>query len=182
MPATPPTRIVLLMGVAGSGKTTIGRMLAGQLGWPYFEADDFHSPANKEKMGHGIPLNDDDRAPWLAAIRQRIDECVAGNQSAVFTCSALKEKYRHVLMDHVPAMSLVYLAGDSDILLHRMKGRSGHYMKADMLQSQLATLEVPHNALTIDIAQSPETIVAEIRKHLNRTDSAEGTTEYTEKE
>jgi len=173
-------RIILLMGVAGSGKTTIGRMLAGQLGWPYFEGDDFHSVANKEKMSRGIPLDDDDRAPWLAAIRRRIDECVAGNQSAVFTCSALKEKYRHVLMDRVPGVSLVYLAGTSDMLLHRMEGRSGHYMKAGMLQSQLATLEVPDNALTIDTTQSPETIVAEIRKHLNRTDSVRGTTEHTE--
>jgi len=185
MPTTRVPRIILLMGVSGSGKTTIGRMLAGQLGWPYFEADDFHSPANKEKMSHGIPLNDDDRAPWLAAIRQRIDECVAGNQSAVFTCSALKESYRHILMDHVPAVSLVYLAGDSDTLLQRMEGRSGHYMKADMLQSQLATLEVPHNALMIDIAQSPETIVAKIRAYLAQIDSAArttGPTEYTEKE
>lgn len=179
MPTPPSTRIVLLMGVAGSGKTTIGRMLASQLGWPYFEADDFHSAANKEKMSRGTPLDDEDRAPWLAAIRRRIDECIANNQSAIFTCSALKESYRHVLMDHVPAVSLVYLAGDSETLLHRMEGRSGHYMKAGMLQSQLGTLEVPHNALTINITESPETIVAEIRKHLNGTDSMEGTTEHT---
>jgi gluconokinase len=170
MTKPPHSRIVLLMGVAGSGKTTIGRMLAGQLGWPYFEADDFHSAANKEKMGHGIPLDDDDRAPWLAAIRQRIDDCVARNESAVFTCSALKEKYRRVLMDRVPSISLVYLSGGPATLLARMRGRSGHYMKADMLQSQLAALEVPHDALMIDITQSPEAIVAKIRSTLNQTE------------
>src|SRR4051812_37542304 len=98
------SRIILLMGVAGSGKTTIGRMLAEKLGWPYFEADDFHSAANKEKMGRGIPLDDADRAPWLAAIRQQIDRCLARQQSAVITCSALKEKYRQVLMENAPAV------------------------------------------------------------------------------
>jgi gluconokinase len=170
MTKPPHSRIVLLMGVSGSGKTTIGRMLAGQLGWPYFEADDFHSAANKEKMSHGIPLDDDDRAPWLAAIRQRIDDCVARNESAVFTCSALKEKYRRVLMDRVPSISLVYLGGGPATLLARMRGRSGHYMKADMLQSQLAALEVPHDALMIDITQSPEAIVAKIRSTLNQTE------------
>ncbi|HEY4246844.1 MAG TPA: gluconokinase [Lacunisphaera sp.] len=168
MATSPHSRIVLIMGVAGSGKTTVGRMLAAQLDWPYFEADDFHSAANKTKMGHGIPLDDDDRAPWLVAIRQRIDECVAGHQSAVFSCSALKESYRHILMDRVPSISLVYLAGDPATLLARMRGRSGHYMKPDMLQSQLATLEVPHDALNLDITQPPETIVAEIRESLNR--------------
>ncbi len=168
MAILPHSRIVLLMGVSGSGKTTIGRRLAAQLGWAYFEADDFHSAANKEKMGRGIPLNDDDRAPWLAAIRQRIDECTATRQSAVFTCSALKESYRHVLMDHVPSISLVYLAGDPATLQVRMGERSGHYMKADMLQSQLATLEIPHHALTLDIRQPPETIVAKIRDTLNQ--------------
>jgi gluconokinase len=180
MATSPQSRIVLIMGVSGSGKTTVGRMLAGQLGWAYFEADDFHSAANKTKMSRGIPLDDDDRAPWLAAIRQRIDECVAGHQSAVFSCSALKESYRHFLMDRIPAISLVYLAGDQATLLARMRGRSGHYMKPDMLQSQLATLEVPDHALMIDITQSPETIVAQIRKYLDRIGSADGTTEHTE--
>lgn len=163
------SRIVLVMGVSGSGKTTIGRMLADQLHWAYFEADDFHSAANKTKMKHGIPLDDVDRAPWLAAIRQRIDECVAHQQSAVFTCSALKESYRHILMDRVPSISLIYLAGNPATLLARLRGRAGHYMKADMLQSQLAALEVPHDALTLDIMQPPEAIVAKIRDNLNES-------------
>ena len=158
------SRIILLMGVSGSGKTTVGKLLAGQLGWPYFEADDFHSAANKEKMRHGTPLNDEDRAPWLAAIHRKIDECITTHQSAVFTCSALKEKYRQVLMDHVPGISLVYLAGDEATLEARMSHRVGHYMKAGMLQSQLAALEVPTHALTIDINESPGAIVAKIRQ------------------
>lgn len=155
-------RIILLMGVAGSGKTTIGRQLAGKLGWPYFEADDFHSAANKEKMGHGIPLNDADRAPWLAAIRQQIDQCIAQQESAVFTCSALKEKYRRTLMENAPSVKLVYLSGTPALLQARLSGREAHYMRANMLESQLAALEVPTHALKIDIDQLPENIVAEI--------------------
>lgn len=156
------TRIILLMGVAGSGKTTIGQRLAEKLGWPYFEADDFHSAANKKKMGHGVPLNDDDRAPWLAAIRQQIDQCIAQHQSAVFTCSALKEKYRQVLMGNAPAVKLVYLSGSPALLQARLDHREAHYMKANMLESQLAALEVPANALKVDIDQPPEKIVTEI--------------------
>ena len=155
------------MGVAGSGKTTIGRLLASEMNWPYFEADDFHSAANKEKMGHGIPLTDHDRAPWLAAIRDRIDQCLASAQSAVFTCSALKESYRGVLMENAPSVMLVYLAGDPATIQARLSHRESHYMKADMLQSQFAALEVPANALTIDIDQPPEAIVARIREALN---------------
>ncbi len=150
------------MGVAGSGKTTIGRQLAEKLGWPYFEADDFHSAANKEKMGRGIPLDDTDRAPWLAAIRQKIDGCIAQNRNAVFTCSALKEKYRQVLMNRAPAVKLVYLSGTAALLQSRLEARQSHYMKAGMLESQLAALEVPTHALKIDIGQPPEKIVAEI--------------------
>ena len=150
------------MGVAGSGKTTIGRRLAEKMGWPYFEADDFHSAANKEKMGRGIPLDDTDRAPWLAAIRQKIDECIGQHQSAVFTCSALKEKYRQTLMGNAPAVKLVYLSGTPALLQARLDGRQAHYMKSNMLESQLAALEVPVNALKIEINQSPEQMVSAI--------------------
>ena len=156
--------IILLMGVAGSGKTTIGRRLATELAWPYFEADDFHSPANKEKMSRGIPLNDDDRAPWLAAIRRQIDECLATGRSAVFTCSALKEKYRQVLKGDAPAVNLVYLSGDEATIQARVNQREAHYMKANMVQSQFAALEVPTDALMLDIQQPPEAMVAKIRQ------------------
>ena len=155
------------MGVAGSGKSTIGRLLASELNWPYFEADDFHSGANKEKMSRGIPLNDDDRAPWLAAIRARIDECVATGQSGVFTCSALKEKYRQVLMGAAPTVKLVYLAADVATIQQRVSLRKEHYMKADMVQSQFAALEVPPDALTLDTRESPEFIVEKIKQAID---------------
>jgi len=158
--------IILLMGVAGSGKTTIGRQLAMELHWPYHEADDFHSAANKEKMGRGVPLDDADRAPWLAAIHAAMAECVAQGRSAVFSCSALKEKYRQVLAAGLPDLRLFYLAGDRDLLLQRIERRVGHYMKPGMLDSQLAALEAPGGALTLDISRSPAELVAAIRKSL----------------
>jgi gluconokinase len=160
----PSARIILITGVAGTGKTTIGAALAHELGWPYFEGDDFHSAANKDKMRHGIPLTDQDREPWLNSIRVRIEECVIAGRSAVFTCSALKEKYRQTLMSGQPAVLLVYLSADLPTLLTRLLQRTGHYMKADMLQSQLHALEVPANAVTIDCQQSPLKIIAEIRQ------------------
>ena len=161
-----PGTIVLLMGVAGSGKTTIGRQLAVELHWPYYEADDFHSAANKAKMGRGVPLDDTDRAPWLAAIRHAMDECVAQGRSAVFSCSALKEKYRQVLATGLPGLRLFYLAGDRDLLAQRLAGRTGHYMKPGMLDSQLAALEAPAGALQLDIARPPAELIAEIRRSL----------------
>jgi len=153
------------MGVAGSGKTTVGRQLATTLGWPYHEADDFHSAANKDKMGRGLPLDDTDRAPWLAALRAAMDECLSANRSAVFSCSALKESYRRVLMDGAPNVSLVFLSGDRELLRTRLQQRAGHYMKPAMLDSQLAILEPPAGALVLDVRQSPAALVAEIRRH-----------------
>jgi gluconokinase len=160
------SRILLLMGVAGSGKTTIGKRLAAELGWPYHEADDFHSAANKDKMGRGIPLDDYDRAPWLAAIRAAMDDTLAAGRSAVFTCSGLKDKYRRVLLDGAPGVSLVYLATDLATSLARVGRRQGHYMKADMVKSQFEALEVPTDALTIDTRLPPAKIIAEIRRTL----------------
>lgn len=162
----PPSTLVLLMGVAGSGKTTVGRQLAAELHWPYYEADDFHSAANKEKMGRGVPLDDTDRAPWLAAIRRAMDECAAQGRNAVFSCSALKEKYREVLAAGLPGLRLVHLAGDRNLLAQRIAGRTGHYMKPGMLDSQLATLESPRDALALDISQSPAELVAAIKRAL----------------
>src|SRR6187551_1384850 len=162
----PSAQIILLMGVAGSGKTTIGRLLAQELQWPYFEADDFHPAANKEKMGRGVPLDDNDRQPWLAAIRQAIDECVVQHRSAVFSCSALKEKYRRQLAEGRAEVRLVFLTGSRELLRERLEGRAGHYMKPGMLDSQLAILEPPADALTLDVGNSPETLVIRIRRQL----------------
>lgn len=158
--------IILLMGVAGSGKTTIGRLLAQELHWPYFEADDFHPAANKEKMGRGVPLDDDDRAPWLAAIRRTIDDCATQHRSAVFSCSALKEKYRRQLTEGRTEIRLVFLTGTRELLRERLEGRAGHYMKPGMLDSQLAILEPPTGALTLEVSQPPAGLVQEIRRHL----------------
>lgn len=150
------------MGVAGSGKTTIGRMVAAALGWPYFEADDFHPPANIAKMSGGQPLDDTDRAPWLASIRAKIDECRAAGQSAVFTCSALKERYRAILDAGAEDLLLVHLTSDFETLLARIGQRQGHYMKPAMLRSQLDALEAPTDALTLDVKLSPDEIVRQI--------------------
>ena len=155
------------MGVAGSGKTTVGRQLAAELGWPYHEADDFHSPANKEKMGRGLPLDDADRAPWLVTIRAAMDECRTAGRSAVFSCSALKESYRRVLLDGAAGVSLVCLSGDREVLLARLQQRPGHYMKPAMLESQLAILEPPADALVLDVQQTPAELVAEIKRALS---------------
>lgn len=152
------------MGVAGSGKTTVGRGLAAALGWDYHEADDFHSEANKAKMARGIPLDDADRAPWLAAIRAAMEAGLAAGRPAVFTCSALKARYRDVLLRGLEGVALVHLAGDSALLLSRLQGRAGHYMKPEMLASQLAALEPPADALQLDVARPPAELVAAIRQ------------------
>lgn len=157
------------MGVAGSGKTTIGREAAAALGWPYFEADDFHGAANQAKMARGTPLDDTDRAPWLTAIRAKMDEVRAAGGSAVFTCSALKEKYRQVLMGGAEAGTvLVYLQGDFATILARVGRRQGHYMKADMVRSQFEALEPPQGALAFDVQRPPAEIVQGILAHLRR--------------
>lgn len=158
--------VILLMGVAGCGKTTIGLALAAELGWSFRDADDFHPPENVAKMSSGIPLTDRDRAPWLAAIRAHIDGCVARGESAVLTCSALKERYRAVLRGDPAHVKLVHLAGDFAVILERITARQGHFMKPEMLTSQFEALEPPKDALVIDVAQTPEAIVAQIRRAL----------------
>jgi gluconokinase len=165
VPTVPP-RVIVLMGVAGSGKTTIGRRLAAELGWPYFEADDFHSAANRDKMNRGVPLDDADRTPWLAAIRVQIDDCLSTGHPAVFSCSALKDKYRQILLAGTSTVALVYLAGDLATIQARVANRTGHYMKADLVQSQFEALEVPTNALILDTRLPPEDLVAKIRQAL----------------
>lgn len=154
------------MGVAGSGKTTVGRALAVELGWEYFEADDFHPPANVAKMSRGEPLNDADRAPWLAAIRAKIDERLVAGGTGVFTCSALKAAYRQILMDGAAGVALVYLQGDPAVIAQRVGQREGHYMRADLVRSQFEALEPPANALTIEVGPPSGQLVALIRANL----------------
>jgi gluconokinase len=165
--------VILLMGVSGSGKTTVGQMLASQLGWEFADADDFHSAANVEKMRNGIPLTDADRAPWLDKLRLLIDQWVTAKENAVLACSALKRSYRESLQIDSPVtqratekVQVIYLKGSPELLQQRMRDRVGHFMTERLLQSQFETLEEPKNALVVDIAQTPEKIVLEIRARL----------------
>ena len=160
---TQPT-ILILMGVTGSGKTTVGRLFAESFGWKYFDADDFHSPVNVEKMKRGIPLNDADRQPWLEALQKVIRASIEQNESAVLACSLLKESYRRVLLIN-ECVRLVYLAGDYALIKQRLEARSGHYMNPALLDSQFQTLEEPTDCLRVDAALPPAKIVARIREN-----------------
>ena len=157
--------IVLIMGVSGSGKTTIGALLAGRLGWTYAEADDFHPAANVAKMSAGHPLTDADRWPWLEAIGRWIDERRAAGESAVVTCSALKRSYRDVLRKDRPEVHVVYLDGSHDLIAGRMVTRQGHFFQAGMLDSQFADLEPPapdEDILSVPIDGTPPDVVGRI--------------------
>jgi gluconokinase len=158
--------VIILMGVSGAGKTTVGQLLAADLGWPFYEGDDFHPPANIKKMRQGIALTDEDRDPWLARLQCLIRELLRKNQSAVVTCSALKQSYRDRLRDGVQDVCFVYLKGDSDLIRRRLQDRRGHFMNPNLLASQFATLEEPLGVLTIDVVQQPEDIVQHIKRKL----------------
>jgi gluconokinase len=155
--------ILILMGVAGSGKTTIGQMLAKELSWPFYDGDDFHPPANIDKMSRGVALTDDDRVTWLASLRQLIARLLSKRQSAIITCSALKQSYRQDLKKHDDNVQFVYLKGDRDLIRQRLEQRSGHFMKANLLASQFEALEEPEGVLTVDAANTPQAIIAAIR-------------------
>lgn len=158
---------VLITGVSGSGKTTIGAMLAGRLGWKYAEADDFHPPANVEKMAKGVPLTDEDRWPWLRAIATWMQE---QTDPAVVTCSALKRKYRDILCESRPDLRLVYLDGSKELIAARLAARHGHFFPRQLLDSQFADLEPPaldEDALVVSIDQPIERIVEEIHERLD---------------
>ena len=154
------------MGPAGSGKTTVGELLASQLGWEFADGDSFHSPANIEKMSRGVPLDDNDRIPWLDAIHEAMEQWSAQRRNVVLACSALKKSYRERLQIN-SAVRLVYLKGTCDLLRQRLHARKGHYATEQILTSQFADLEEPADAITMDVAQSPEEIVLEIRRQLS---------------
>lgn len=150
------------MGVSGSGKTTVGQRLAVKLGAKFLDADDFHPAANVEKMRNGIALTDADRAPWLASLAETLKE----TPSFVLACSALKAGYREVLQDAVPDMRVVWLDGTAELIRQRLGARAGHFMSPTLLESQFATLEIPDDAIRLDIDAPVETLVARIYQQL----------------
>jgi gluconokinase len=158
--------VIIVFGVAGVGKTTVGKALAAALDWSFYDADKFHPAANIQKLRDGIPLNDDDRQPWLEKLRALITDCIEAEESAVLACSALKEAYRSYLKvsDEV---KLVHLKADYTVIQERVRSRRGHFINPALLQSQFEILEPPSaGALVIDASDRPENIVKEIRKEL----------------
>ena len=158
-------KTIIIMGVAGCGKSTIGAMLAHELGWDFYDADDFHSESNRIKMAQNIPLTDEDRADWLDSLRSLIGQNIQNERSIVLACSALKKSYRDTLMIN-DQVEFIYLRGTYEQIEARLLQRSGHFMSAKMLASQFDILEEPQDAVTIDITHTPQEIISVIRKGL----------------
>jgi gluconokinase len=162
--------IIVLMGVSGAGKTTVGQLLAADLGWPFYDADDFHPPSNVQAMRAGRALTDADRAAWLDALHRVIRELVHRDVSAVLACSALKQCYRERLIGDdaaiAQAMRFVYLKGTPELIRQRLAARTRHFMPVALLPSQFATLEEPRTAVVVDVSAAPATIVQRIRRAL----------------
>lgn len=161
--------VVVVMGVASSGKTSLGERLAERLGWPFRDADSFHPPANVAKMSAGTPLTDEDRKPWLAAIAAWIDDLRATGGNGIVTCSALKKAYRDVIVGDRPDVALVYLKGSRELIGERMAARQHHFMPTSLLDSQFATLEEPgpgERPVVVSVAASKEAVVEEVMERL----------------
>lgn len=159
--------IVVLMGVSGSGKTTVGKVLADKLGWKFADADEYHPAANVDKMRNGRPLTDDDRRPWLRSLRDYIDDVAARGQNLVLACSALRHDYREYLTaDNSDYVHYVYLQGSAELIAKRLEQRQGHFMPPSLLRSQFETLDPPQVAIRVDIAPAPEIIAENIQQAL----------------
>lgn len=155
------------MGVSGAGKTTVGRLLAARTGWTFQDADDYHGAGNVEKMRRGVPLTDTDRIPWLERLRRDVVAPSLGNgEPTILACSALKRSYLELLGAGDPRVRVIHLQGDYRLIRERMQRRAGHFMGADLLESQFQALEAPANALVVDISYPPETIVDKIMQTL----------------
>ena len=159
--------VIILMGVSGAGKTTVGQLLAQDLGWPFFEGDDFHPRSNVVKMAQGIALTDADRWPWLDSIRERIGTLVASGQNAVIACSALRQTYREHLLEGIRETVLVYLKGNYSLISSRLAQRQDHFMNANLLDSQFRTLEEPEGVITIEAVLEPQEIVDAVKQALS---------------
>ena len=159
--------IIVLMGVSGSGKTTIGALLSEELQWDFFDGDDFHDSSNKEKMAAGIPLTDSDREAWLSTLRDLVIRLRRERKNGIIACSALKHSYRRYLMTDAEDVSLVYLKGDFEQIKKRLNDRKGHFMGESLLESQFSTLEEPDDAIEVDITHTPAEIVSTIIKRQN---------------
>jgi gluconokinase len=169
VPPEPPPHALIVMGVSGSGKTTIGEMLAARIGWRYEDADSFHPAANVAKMSAGQPLTDDDRWPWLRAIADEIDRANAAGERVVIGCSALRRAYRDVLVHGRSDIRIVYLDGTQDLIADRLGQRKGHFMPPGLLTSQFGTLEPPtpdEHAVTVSIDAPVETVVENVLRQL----------------
>jgi gluconokinase len=152
--------VIVILGVSGAGKTTVGRVLATTLEFEFYEGDDYHSPSNRAKMHAGVPLTDADRAPWLSAIRALIERVLAREGNAVVACSALKRSYRDTL--RLPGVLFVYLKVSTEVLRERLKHRAGHFFAPELLDSQLETLEEPRRALVVDANRPVSAVVKDI--------------------
>ncbi|MEQ9551433.1 MAG: gluconokinase [Coleofasciculus sp. G3-WIS-01] len=161
--------IIIVMGVSGSGKSRVGQTLAQRLGWQFRDADDFHTQAAKDKMKQAIPLNDQDRQPWLEAMRVAMDQWLMADENTVLACSALKSSYRQILGIQDARVQFIYLQGSFKLIYKRLKHRQNHFMHESLRQSQFETLEepTPSEAIYIDASQSPEAIVQSVINKLN---------------
>lgn len=157
--------IVIIMGVVGAGKTTVGSLLARQQHWEFADADDFHPASNIEKIRQGIPLTDADREPWLERLRQAVADWIAAKKNVVLACSALKRTYRQKLALG-PEVRFVYLKGSTALIASRLHARHGHFAGESILASQVADLEEPESAIIVDITRTPSQLVEDIRKQL----------------
>ncbi|MEM7593315.1 MAG: gluconokinase [Cyanobacteria bacterium P01_A01_bin.83] len=161
----------IIMGVSGTGKSTIGKLLSDRTGWKFYDADDFHPQSNIDKMKQGIALTDSDRLPWLSGLQQLISNTLNNNQQGILACSSLKLSYRKMLCQDQTGVVFVYLRGSYDCIQSRIEERTGHFMSSSLLKSQFDTLEEPQNALIIDVANTPEVIVEQILSKIDDFDA-----------
>ena len=159
--------LIIVTGVSGVGKTTIGKLLSENMGWTFYEGDDYHTNVNLAKMRNGTPLTDDDRWPWLDALRTKLSEIVLHEENAILSCSALKESYRMRLGSGLKDIVFVYLRGDYHLVRNRISARVGHFMSADLLVSQYSDLEEPQNGIIVDAALEPMEIINYLKRALS---------------